>query len=245
MVVAYLSLIAFASAEDSSLVGYWSFNEGEGSAVKDSSPFGNNGNIEGNPGWVKGKKGYALSFNAEEKKEGEKYDCVLIPSSESLNLTNEITVMAWFKVKKWNKEEKTKLHDVIIEKSGSWILQRDGGSACFRAWLTREGGDWNDRNNPFCSPMLKTAEVSLDDWYHLAFTYDKGLPEGNLKFYLNGELVDKKDWNERTIPITDSGIFIGKISHEACPFNGIIDEVKIYKKALTEKEIEEEYFKTR
>ena len=51
-----LNMTGHASAE---LVGYWKFDEGAGTTVLDSSPYGNDGDLEGTPEWVTGPVGLA------------------------------------------------------------------------------------------------------------------------------------------------------------------------------------------
>ena len=45
------------------LVGWWRFDEGNGNLAKDSSGYGNDGSIYGNPVWVNGAYGKGLSFD--------------------------------------------------------------------------------------------------------------------------------------------------------------------------------------
>ena len=69
------------------LVLYLPFDEGSGNTIKNLSGNHNDGTINGAE-WVKdGKIGAALSFDAG--------DYVEIPHSQSLSITDEITVMAW------------------------------------------------------------------------------------------------------------------------------------------------------
>jgi hypothetical protein len=70
------------------LVGYWSFNEGAGTAAMDSSGNGNTGTLINGPTWVSGKSGTALSFDGAD-------DYVEIPETQSLNLSSALTVSAW------------------------------------------------------------------------------------------------------------------------------------------------------
>ena len=49
-----LSMASHVAAE---LVGYWTFDEGTGTIVVDSSTYGNDGNVEGTPEWVMGQVG--------------------------------------------------------------------------------------------------------------------------------------------------------------------------------------------
>jgi Concanavalin A-like lectin/glucanases superfamily len=79
-------------------------------------------------------------------------------------------------------------------------------------------GAWAD------SVIIKTGT-----WYYLAYTYD-----GNTaKFYVNGQL---KDSVNKQVPFTPNtnDLFIGKHENPPFPyyFNGVIDELRIYNRAL-------------
>src|SRR5689334_20601237 len=50
-------------AARSSLIGYWSFDDGAGTIVKDQSPFNHDGTIAGSASWITGRFGGALAFD--------------------------------------------------------------------------------------------------------------------------------------------------------------------------------------
>lgn len=84
---------------------------------------------------------------------------------------------------------------------------------------------------------IKYEGVELNKWYFFAGTWDGT----NIRLYVDGELkiVDSQDLTPyiNTVPL--------KIAAEgpssSLPFNGIIDEVRIYNRALTPKEIQIHY----
>ncbi|HAH87360.1 MAG TPA: hypothetical protein DCL60_08315, partial [Armatimonadetes bacterium] len=82
------------------------------------------------------------------------------------------------------------------------------------------------------------TKVSLNQWHYVAVTYDNE----NVKFYLDGRLDSV--YKENRLPeINKQSIFIGSTYAKGRYFKGIIDEVKIYKGALTDAEVVEEYKK--
>jgi hypothetical protein len=84
----FLCLPLLAVCQDSSLVAAYSFNEGGGSSVSDTSGKGNTGSI-GTATWsAAGRFGKALVFNGSTS-------MVTIPHSASLNLTTGMTLEAW------------------------------------------------------------------------------------------------------------------------------------------------------
>ena len=84
---------------------------------------------------------------------------------------------------------------------------------------------------------LPGVAVEADRWYHVVVTYED--PIG--KLYLNGELALEAESTGGAIRYMDDqwtqfGAFHGKegIKHF---FNGVIDEIRIYSRALTPEEI--------
>ena len=72
-------------AADNSAVLYFAFDEGKGNDVKDGSPAQNDGKVQGDVKWVKGKIGQAMRFDGK--------GFVEIPHTEDLNLTKAHTII--------------------------------------------------------------------------------------------------------------------------------------------------------
>ena len=70
------------------LVGYWSFDEGDGTVARDASGNNNHGTLTNGPQWAQGKNGTALQFDG-------KNDNVERRNGSSLNITDSITLEAW------------------------------------------------------------------------------------------------------------------------------------------------------
>ena len=73
---------------DDKLALYLSFDEGTGQTAKDASQNKNDGTLH-QANWAKGKYGSALSLS------GEKGSWVEVPDAPSLDIRDEITLMAW------------------------------------------------------------------------------------------------------------------------------------------------------
>ena len=87
-------------------------------------------------------------------------------------------------------------------------------------------------NSPISS--LYTPRVVKDVWTCVAFTYDGSIA----RLYINGTLVQSKNTSRTYIPTTDD-LFIGKLNVSTHPyyFNGIMDELRIYNRALSAQEV--------
>ncbi len=216
---------SFSLAEEKGLVGYWKFDEGEGNISKDSSGMGNDGTIYGAE-WVKGISGNALQFNG--------YDtCVDCGNEMSLNPTSAITIEAWVK---FAGHTGTPPHNypVIVGRGWNYVLRLSGSeSKAIDPIIKFEDGTVET----FAST---SEEIPLDIWIHLVFTYDSSTGCG----YTYIDSIQKSS-RETT---AGRKLFSAPSDHTkiGCPpgdiyWNGIIDEVKIYNRALSQEEIQAHY----
>lgn len=209
--------------KEKGLVAYWSFDEGKGEKVSDLSGNGNDGVIEGEAGWVEGIKGKALMFNGEDV-------CVDCGDKESLDITgNAITIEAWVKMA-------IGTTDFGLVNKGGWgsdvgYYAFVGGGGRIQLAL-RIGGEWQGNY----------LDVPLNDgnWYHWAGVYDGK----KIQLYANGKLCGTLTGVTGPIESSSGHNFkIGFVSAAKMYFDGIIDELKIYNRALSEKEIKTSYEK--
>ncbi|MBI4744175.1 MAG: hypothetical protein HY776_05090, partial [Actinobacteria bacterium] len=152
-----------SDSADSSLVGYWLFDEGGGSTAYDKSSANNNGTIYGAT-WTQGKYGQALSFDGID-------DYMQVPNSTSLNITDQLTAEAWVKLSSLGNTQ------TIINKS---VYNLNG-------WRTFIDG-YNKINFEVINGMdyLIQSQESIDtNWHHFAFTYDGY----NGKIYKDGKEI--------------------------------------------------------
>jgi hypothetical protein len=83
------------------------------------------------------------------------------------------------------------------------------------------------------------APLQLSRWHHVVVTFDRG----EMKIYLNGALAAEAQTRLRPNPILDpkqgAALGIGNTGGKTynIPFDGLIDEVKIYNRALTAAEV--------
>ena len=201
------------------LVGSWHFDEGSGTTACDTSGNDNDGTINGAT-WVNdGKFGKALSFDGAD-------DYVEVKDSDSLDITNAITIMAWVKLDSLDKEQQ------IVRKS------RDDTGEAYEIFI-------NDTNRVFFGIrdssgteeyVYPTDTLTTGTWYHIVGTYDKQ----NLKLYLNGNEIGSEP-STITIDVSSRNLIIGCGDKGTRYFHGTIDEVRIYNRALSEGEISDLY----
>ena len=210
------------------LVGCWRFDEGQGSIAKDSSGRGNDGELH-NTEWVTGPFGTALHFGGEDA-------YVSIPRTEGLKGSDEMTVEAWVF---W--EGTGRYPNVLTAEPwnpGGFMIFVGDDRCSFRmgrpaeeAWELRKG--WQEVGATFLKPL------PLGRWVHLTATFKRP----TLTTYVDGKPVGSANWN---YPVGHCGkLHIGRwgegdLGTTMC-HHGMIDEVKIYSRALTGEEIEAEY----
>jgi hypothetical protein len=94
----------------------------------------------------------------------------------------------------------------------------------------------NDPLGSATGAKTDTVKVETGQWYHLTYTYD-GIQS---RFYVNGELKSVQDKTVNFNANSDD-LLIGK--HEDPPFpywfNGVIDEIRIYKQALSASQVKQ------
>jgi hypothetical protein len=223
----------FIPSPHSGLVGYWNFDEGTGTIAYDLSGYGNNStlnnfNFNETSGWTTGKIGKALIFDGSD-------DWVRVSSSTSLDINKNISVFAWVNRSRIVDWERIlgKFYWLGYE-TGSWEL--DLGQGYLRCNFNING-TWVSANAP------AGTNNATGTWYFVGCVYDGS----RLYNYVNGELkstfMASGDITTTTYPLaigaTSNGTAIQNV------IQGIIDEIRIYNRALSDSEIKALYEATR
>ena len=212
------------SGPGSGLVLALGFNEGSGASVGDSSGF-NNAGTGFNTAWTAtGKYGKALNFNGTTA-------LVSVPDAPSLDLTNGMTLEAWV-----NPSQVSAWRTLIMKESAISPIPRNGWSV-LTAYGMYANTDTSRPNVFFNGPVngyevRGTSQVPVNAWTHVAATFDGS----NLRMYINGNLQATA---AATAPIatTADALRIGGNNIWGEYFQGLIDEVRVYNRALSASEI--------
>jgi hypothetical protein len=91
-------------------------------------------------------------------------------------------------------------------------------------------GAYGDNNNGAAFARTDTVFVKKSQWYSIVYTYESGVS----KLYINGELKDTRSLSGNTFTPNTADLFIGKCNNSQYPylFNGVIDDIRIYNRAL-------------
>lgn len=216
------------------LVGYWSFDEGTGSTAHDDSGNGNDGMINGAT-WIEGVLGKALDFDGNSD---------YVSFSSSVLDTPPFSVCAWVKP---NTVNPSKNRYIIangghsLDKSGLYLaLAENYTHHLFYQYQfggTKINGDHG----------VAYKQATSTGWTFLCGTWDGSLNENNFRLYINGNRVS----GVRIFPVTGGPSYHLRIGQPVGTSNyywdGLIDEVRIYNRVLSENEILDLYkepFKT-
>ncbi len=196
------------------LVAYWSFDEGEGDIAFDQSGNCNDGIIHG-AAWVRGKLGNALSFDGVA-------DHVEVPHTQALNLKEAFSVCAWVFIRNYHPSPRA--GDTILFKGVRVLLfVVRKGNHVLQLMATAGGQLFSS----YGRTPLQTGQ-----WYHVAFTYDGS----QIRVYVNGEPDREPVPRVGELETNDLPLLIGAASY-GDGLDGILDEVRIYNRALDEDEV--------
>ncbi|HQQ12147.1 MAG TPA: LruC domain-containing protein [Bacteroidales bacterium] len=193
------------------LISHWKLDEATGTAISDSK--GSNHGTASNMGWTSGMSGAAVVCNGT--------DCnINIPNHTSLNPTEALSMMAWVKTFE-NKTTK-------VAQKGDW----DGHGLGQGKW---DGWNVHVRTADNVSHTLHWGDglPQFDTWYHLAMTYDGAA----LKIFINGQLKNTAAVSG-ALKVNGRAFSIGSDNAAQKFFNGQIDDVRYYGKALSPIEIQ-------
>lgn len=194
-----------------SIVGIWLLDEGQGKEIKDISVNGNDGKIIGAK-WTDGKIGKGLEFNGGQRVE--------IPGSKSTDdYLNGFTYLLWVKP------------TAIPPNPHTRVIERD----------------WHNPTimigpNDFYTSIAANADQAqthvrggaweLDEWSFVAITYD-----GNkLKLFVDEEFVGEKAVGKPDEKL-GSEIRLGSWRNPGWDFTGVLDEVGVFNKPLSDDDL--------
>jgi hypothetical protein len=198
----------------SGMVSYWNFDEGSGTTAYDSVGC-NDGTIYGAT-WANG----ALEFDGVD-------DYVEVPDDASLDITNEITVGVWVKNTGTGNQVVVDKRQITRNPPGWWRISiGSDGSPSFQV---SKDDVWR--------ALTWESSIRDDTWHHVV-----GVMNGDLQIYVDGVL---RRYGSNNVVVTmtpnNAPLVIGKNIGDEAIFNGTIDEIVIFNRALSADEIQQLY----
>jgi hypothetical protein len=199
------------------LVAAYGFEEGAGTIAADASGGSLAGAVSGAT-WVDGKFGKALRFA------GAQGSWVTVPDAAALDLSTGMTISAWVKP------------TAPLPEWPAVIMKERPGELTYALYANSKDGNINvDYTSGGSEQNLEGAgAVPVNQWTHVAGTYDGT----TLSLYVNGQLVSSKpapgpiDATDGVLRIGGDDVWQGEY------FPGVVDEVRIYSRALSPSEIQ-------
>jgi len=193
------------------LVLWWTFDEGKGAIASSSAGPGNQATLR-NVEWVKGRFGTAIKFNGSSTSVSGK--------ATNLPATNSAMTISWWQncpaAPSGNQTLMTFMDD-----APSASVQPGIQHGQLAVW--RYGGEI----------LVSAAIPTLNAWHHCAYTYDRS----KHRLYVDGKLEDTSERPSSSGPCTR--FELGRWIDGKDPFNGMLDDVRMYNRALSDAEVEQ------
>jgi hypothetical protein len=193
---------------------WFKLDEGCGLVAIDSSGNGHHGLLKGGPRWVEGRSGTALDLDV--------HDSIRVRGTPALRPAAQVAVSLWLRPGAFL----TGSADVFsMGDSYALRVSRDG-NATFFAW---NGSDWINAG---------TSGTRLTDggWHHVV---GQKTATG-LEMYVDGVLKGSIPMVSPIAYSLGANLFVGKHGDRKTDFffKGSVDDVRVYSRALSEKEIQ-------
>jgi hypothetical protein len=205
------------------LVGWWKFDEGSGTSATDSAG-SNTGTINGGSSYVTGKVGpYALSFDGSS-------GYVDTSINAGVTKTTPFSISAWAK-------------KTPVSGSGEIVTTAIEDAPYDGVWF-----QWSANNklvlsivgNGSVEAIDASSAISAGTWHHVVTTYDGSQTIAGMKLYVDGSNIAVTNTTDNGFgTFTDRPWRIGtdRYTTPADYFNGSIDDVRIYNRALSAGEV--------
>jgi hypothetical protein len=204
--------------QDPNLVGWWKLDEDSGQIAADSSGNNREGELKGGlsfaTGSVPGRIGRALRLDGKEQ-------YIEITGYKGVTGTRARTVSAWIKTTSFRSEFVSWGFDDFGQMFIFGIIRRSG------IGITPNGGY-----------LYSSSKAHDDAWHHVAVVVDEvELPNlhDDVRLYQDGELAEIHDIGLLDLwPINTGSELDVRIGRR---FEGLIDDVRIYDRPLSEDEV--------
>jgi protocatechuate 3,4-dioxygenase beta subunit len=203
----------------SNMVAWWSFDYSSRDARQDLTGFNNFGTMVNGPLQVAGKVAGALQFDGVD-------DYVEVADHSELNFgTDDFTFDAWIKT-----SENIGVKQLVSKRSstGYGVFLNSGYLALTISAPSIAAMSW--------SPSVFVAD---GNWHHIAVTVSRTNKQG-IVFYLDGVATPYGDPTPYQGSLTNSvSLMIGaqQLPHPSFNFKGILDEIELFKRVLTQAEV--------
>lgn len=170
-----------------------------------------------------GKENSAYSFNGSDS-------YIRIDSISELDNISSISICAWIYPRSYDVESYTAWISKPVRENYSQFRIGFGREPDTKWGLTVYDTTWNE--------YYADNHIPLNKWSFVVYTIDA--TNGTAKAFINSKEVGR--WqNIKKIPASKSSLYFGYQLDDRTVFDGILDEIRIYSRALNQEEIEKLY----
>ncbi|HNS21565.1 MAG TPA: LamG domain-containing protein [Sedimentisphaerales bacterium] len=211
---------AFAKT-DANRVGWWKLDDEGSDYAVDSSGYDNYGTRYGGAAFVDGWQGEALSFDGTD-------DYIVCGNDASLMNVESVSVSAWIQLGIFDGDRKI-------------VSNQNNSSGGYKLGVyTNNKVEFEVRDSSNASTLNRAVEggttLKKNTWYHVVGVYEKGMA---IRTYVNGAL-DRELATASVVGTSAAQVTIGREAYNSTYYwLGLMDDVRIYNKALTANEVAE------
>jgi hypothetical protein len=208
------------------LIGHWAFDEGSGTVARDSSGKGHDGTVLGDPQWVAGMIGSgALSFDGTDGLVEAGHDA-------SLSLADALTITAWVSAHDLNT-----YYFILCKQPSGTARDNYPGNYEFRTEANSGALQFGHQETEGEQYTFYTSDSSIaaEQWHHVAVTFTKG---ELVEFYIDGVAAGSSAQSTNFGVLNDEPVRIGGRKDGYSFFNGLLDDVRLYDRALSATQIQ-------
>jgi hypothetical protein len=195
---------------DSALVGWWRLEETSGTSFTDDSGSGNTGSCSVCPTYNS-----SGVFNGSYDFDSASSRYIQVTYNEDFNFTTAMTISLWFKYRN--------------SQSAGLVSNRAASSSSYNLYISTTNLIF-DVANATTHKATSTYPISTNTWYHAVGVYNGS----SINLYINGTLVRTQ---AQTGDVQDQSfnVLIGR--YQASYLNGSIDDVMMFRRALSDSEV--------
>ncbi len=200
------------------LIASWNFDNNTGNAIDDATGNLNNGSTH-HTTWTNGINGSCLNFN------GTNSYVTFYQSSVFNSIDKSVSIAAWVNLNHLPSQISSSFGPIFDSDQDAYILYLDKANGELRFKV-------KDINGHVEIPAIPESYLDTNTWHHVA-----GVCNGkDILIYLDGQLIDNHSSSILDTLITNQLAEIGR--NNGHYFDGKIDELKIYNRALSPYEVE-------
>ncbi len=165
---------------------------------------------------------------------------IRIPNSESLQFTDGFSFACFVKITDWSGMDgyggysnNSAQHCVFAkdhDRNGPNLRIEAPGDNDMNAWV----GTYNNQSK--WSEISSNGNIhgkKLNEWVHIALTYRNN----EARMYIDGALVSQRRSTPNFSEMNSRDLYLGRFSANWYPLNGVLDEVRVYNRALSSIEV--------